>query len=103
MVVTSAMAWAPPTSDWPTRSAPQSASPMLNCRSTAATEVRSINSSTEGFPQAAIVEMAWPARSASGNVATMVVGTGGGGRRRSRTSVITPSVPSLPVKSRLRS
>ena len=44
-----------------------------------------------------------PASTTSANVATMVVAGGGGGRSRRVASVITPSVPSDPTNSRLRS
>ncbi len=72
-------------------------------RSTAASVVASISSSRDGVATFMIFSAARPALARSGNTATVVVGAAGSGRSRSRASVITPRVPSLPTNRLTRS
>ncbi|KQP26763.1 hypothetical protein ASF38_07020 [Aeromicrobium sp. Leaf272] len=78
--------------------------PMWVCASTAASVVASRSSSIErSMASAESRSTARPASSRSAKVATTVEGGGGAGRRRSVTSVITPSVPSEPTSRLVRS
>ena len=72
---------------------------MESRSSTALIEVWSINSSIDGRNVAVMSTTASAAASKVGNDATNVLAGGRAGSRRSSTSVITPSVPSLPTKS----
>ena len=58
-----------------------------------------MNSSIDGRILPVIVTTALAADSTESNVATTVLATCCGGSSRSVTSVMTPSVPSLPTKS----
>jgi hypothetical protein len=62
-----------------------------------------MSSRAAGRTDATTEVTARPASTTSANVATTVATGGGSGRRRSVASVITPSVPSDPTNSRLRS
>jgi hypothetical protein len=73
--------------------------PIRSLSSTALIAAASMNSSIDGRILPVIVTTAPAAASTESNVATTVLATCCGGSRRRVTSVITPSVPSLPTNS----
>ena len=73
--------------------------PICSLSSTALIDAASMNSSIDGRILPVMVTTASAAASTESNVATTVHATCCGGSSRNVTSVITPSVPSLPTNS----
>ena len=103
----SCRAASPPESDWHSSSAAQpvpAPSSVFRCASTASIDVASMISISDGtMPSRTIRLTAAPAAATAENAATIVPGACGSGRSASVAWVITPSVPSLPMNSFVRS
>ncbi len=101
----SASAASPPASDWATSIAAASSGRSIRFQAfTAASDARSMNSSMLGSrPHATTRDTASAAAGAEANRAATVRGAWAAGRSDRVASVITPSVPSLPMNSLVRS
>ncbi|SKU20651.1 Uncharacterised protein [Mycobacteroides abscessus subsp. abscessus] len=93
----------PRSSERATSMAPAARSrPIFSLSSTALIATESMNSSIDGRICAVIAKTASVASCTDEKVATTVHGVGWEGSRRRVTSVITPSVPSLPTNNLVR-